>query len=120
MALVRTAANLDEWLAAFNAVERKKIFEFSGRHFGIYAVDSASQIAWMAAHGYRMPDDVLGAEKFSNADLRELANEGNEKAGLLRERDLDEMAGKMRRFRQSHPGGGNFWEPDPDGPRLRQ
>jgi len=122
VARVRTAANFKEWIAQFPASEQEKIVAFNKRNFQVYNVNSVKQVAWMALYGYPMPEDIIAAQKFSNTDLREMAKSGNEKAGyLLRERNIEETAEKLSAFHAKEgTAGQNFWEQDPDGPRLAQ
>jgi len=118
---VRTAANLQDWLGQFPVDVQEKMKAFNKRNFGVYSIDSPQQIAWMAAHGYPMPEDLVAAEKLSNADLRELANQGNDKAGfLLRERNIDTLQAKFSEYAGKGLSRQRFWENDPDGPRMEQ
>lgn len=121
VARVHTAVNLQSWLEQFPLDVQEKMTEFNERNFGVYSIDSRQQIAWMAAHGYPLPEDLAAAEKLSNADLRELANRGNEKAGfLLRERNIDALKEKFAEYAAKGLSRQRFWESDPDGPRLEQ
>ena len=118
---VRTASNLQDWLAQFPADVQEKMTAFSKRNFGVYSIDSPQQIAWMAAHGYPLPEDLAAAEKLSNADLRELANQGNDKAGfLLRERNIDTLKAKFAEYAEKGLSRQRFWETDPNSPSMEQ
>lgn len=118
---VRTASSFQDWLGQFPADVQEKMKAFSKRNFGVYSIDSPQQIAWMAAHGYPLPEDLVAADKLSNADLRELANQGNDKAGfLLRERNIDVLKAKFADYAAKGLSRQRFWETDPDGPSMEQ
>ena len=80
---VRTAPSFQEWLAQFPLDQQAKISAFNEAHFGVYRVNSREQVAWMAANGYPMPEDLVAAERLSDRDLLKLANQGNDKAAFL-------------------------------------
>lgn len=89
---VRTAPSFQEWLAQFPLGQQAKISAFNKAHFGVYRVNSRDQVAWMAANGYPMPEDVAAADSLSDRDLLKLANQGNDKAAfLLAERQNREL-----------------------------
>lgn len=89
---VRTAASFREWLAQFPLDQQAKISAFNKAHFGVYRVNSREQVAWLAANGYPMPEDIIAAETLSDKDLFKLANQGNDKATfLLAERQNREL-----------------------------
>jgi hypothetical protein len=73
----------------------------------------------MAEFGYPMPEDVIAAEKLTNADLRNLAEQGNDKAGfLLRERNIAETKARLDEFRAAGKSDADFWSNDPVGQQL--
>lgn len=78
-----TAANFDDWLKQYPPGDRARIKDFDTRYNGVYEVASPQQIAWMAQNGYPMPEDLIAAEGIDDATLRNLANNGNDKAGFL-------------------------------------
>lgn len=89
---VRTAPSFDEWLVQFPSDQQAKISAFNKAHFGVYRVNSREQVAWMAANGYPMPEDIMAAERLADRDLFKLANRGNDKAAfLLAERQNKEL-----------------------------
>jgi hypothetical protein len=89
---VRTAPSFQEWLAQFPTGQQAKISAFNDAHFGVYRVNSREQVAWMAANGYPMPEDIVAAERLSDRDLLKLADQGNDKAAfLLVERQKKEL-----------------------------
>lgn len=89
---VRTARSFQEWLARFPTDQQAKITAFNKAHFGVYRVNSREQVAWMAANGYLMPEDIVAAERLSDRDLLKLAEQGNDKAAfVLAERQNKEL-----------------------------
>src|SRR3569623_1806774 len=62
---VRTARSYQEWLTQFPSLEQEKIELFNKAHFGLYRVNSREQVAWMAANGYPMPEDIVAAERLN-------------------------------------------------------
>ncbi len=80
---VRTAPSFQEWLAQFPSDQQARISAFNKAHFGVYRVNSREQVAWMAANGYPMPEDIVAAERLTDRDLLKLANQGNDKAAFL-------------------------------------
>ncbi len=80
---VRTAPSFQEWLAQFPLDQQGKISAFNDAHFGVYQVNSREQVAWMAANGYPMPEDIEAAESLTDRDLLKLADQGNDKAAFL-------------------------------------
>ncbi|MEO9079058.1 MAG: hypothetical protein ABI268_07060 [Rhodanobacter sp.] len=80
---VRTAPSFQEWLAQFPLYQQAQISAFNDAHFGVYRVNSREQVAWMAANGYPMPEDVVAAERISDMTLLKLADQGNDKAAFL-------------------------------------
>ncbi|MEO8809142.1 MAG: hypothetical protein ABI386_02700 [Rhodanobacter sp.] len=89
---VKTAPTFQEWLAQFPLDQQAKISGFNKAHFGVYRVNSREQVAWMAANGYPMPEDIVAAESVADRDLLKLANQGNDKAAfLLAERQNKEL-----------------------------
>ena len=101
-----TAANFDDWLKQYPAVDRERIKAFDTRYNGVYEIASPQQIAWMAQNGYPMPEDLIAAEGIDDATLRNLADHGNDKAGfLLHQRDVDRLDGPMSKLDISTPEG---------------
>ena len=80
---VKTAPNFQEWLAQFPLDQQAQITAFNKAHFGVYRVNSREQVAWMAANGYPMPEDIVAAEGLADRDLLKLASRGNDKAAFL-------------------------------------
>ncbi|HMM58120.1 MAG TPA: hypothetical protein PKD77_11120 [Rudaea sp.] len=81
---VRTAKNFKEWLAQFPPAQQSLITDFDKTHFSVYdTITSPEQVAWMAQHGYPMPEDILAATRMSDDDLKRLSDHGNDKAGFL-------------------------------------
>ncbi|HMM58121.1 MAG TPA: hypothetical protein PKD77_11125 [Rudaea sp.] len=81
---VRTAKNFKDWIAQFPASDQKFIVDFDKSHFNVYStITSPQQVAWMAQHGYPMPEDILAAKNISDEELEKLAASGNDKAGFL-------------------------------------
>lgn len=94
---VQTGRNFDDWMSYFSEQDQKVLRGFDKRFYGVYQGRNANQIAWMAAHGYPMPEDILAAEFIDTAALRKMAASGNIKAGfLLKDRELREIAKRMR------------------------
>src|SRR5579863_4442158 len=121
VARVRTASSWRDWITQFPASAQEKITAFGKRHFGVFSVNSSQQVAWMAENGYPLPEDIIAAEKLSDADLRELANRGNDKAGfLLHERNIDALQAKYALYAERGQSRQQFWESDPDAQRMQQ
>lgn len=91
---VRTAKNFKEWLAQFPPDQQAVIADFDKTHFSVYdTITSPEQVAWMAQHGYPMPEDILAAKNMSDDDLKRLSDQGNDKAGFLL---YERMAARVR------------------------
>lgn len=117
--VAKSGVNSKDWLAQFPADQQAKISAFNRNHFGLYQVNSREQVAWMAENGYPMPEDVIAAEKLSDADLRGLARQGNDKAGfLLRERNLATIKAKLDEYRAQGRADSDFWANDPAAQQL--
>jgi hypothetical protein len=116
----KSGVNSKEWLAQYPPDQQGKIRAFDKRHFGVYSVNSQQQVAWMAENGYPMPEDVIAAEKLSDADLREMAKQGNDKAGfLLRERNVAATKERLDAYHALGKTTSDFWSNDPDARQLR-
>jgi hypothetical protein len=94
---VRTAKNFKEWLAQFPLDQQAFIADFDKTHFSVYStITSPQQVAWMAARGYPMPEDIVAAKNISDEELKQLAAGGNDKAGfLLNERQATLIRSKI-------------------------
>ncbi len=80
---VQTAASFEDWMNQFSLSQQETLRDFDKAFFGVYHDRSPEAIAWMAAHGYPMPEDVLAAEAMSNDQLRLLMENGNVKAAFF-------------------------------------
>ncbi len=90
---VQTASSFEDWMSRFTAQDQEILRAFSKRNYGVYRVHSRETVAWMAQHGYPMPEEVLAAQSMSRATLRSMAKRGNLKAAfLLRSRNIQERA----------------------------
>lgn len=88
---VRTAKTFKEWLAQFPPDQQAFIADFDKTHFSVYdTITSPEQVAWMAQHGYPMPEDILAAKNMSDDDLKRLSDQGNDKAGFLLHERMEE------------------------------
>jgi hypothetical protein len=113
------ADSFDEWMKSFPA-DREALSKFSEEHFGVYKINSPQQIAWMAANGFPMPEDVIAAQSISNDELRNLAEKGNSKAALiLYGRDIDELKTKLEAAIERTGSAKEFWQHDPDAAFFR-
>lgn len=79
----RSGVNRKEWIAQYPPDQQQRILDFNQQHLGVFRVNSAEQVAWMAQNGYPLPEDVIAAEGLTDENLRELAKRGNDKAGFL-------------------------------------
>jgi hypothetical protein len=112
---VKTGANFKDWVAQYPVDAQEKIIAFNKRHFGVYSINSPQQVAWMAENAYPMPEDVIAAEALSDSNLRELARNGNDKAGfLLRERDLATLKENFDAYAAQGKMQSDFWQSDPN------
>lgn len=103
-----------EWLAQYPADQQEKIQAFNKQHFGIYSINSPQQVAWMAQFGYPMPEDIIAAEHISDADLRALWKQGNDKAGfLLQERNAIAVKAAQDTNRAQGKSDEDFWNTNP-------
>ncbi len=103
---VKTAKNFSDWLMLFPPNDRALIKSFADRYPGAYKISSPKEIAWMARRGYPLPEDLIAAHAMSDADLRGLADQGNEKAGfLLYDRILSRVKGPLDKIDNSTPEG---------------
>lgn len=90
---VQTGRNFEDWMARFPKADQEVLRQFDERYFGIYHGRTAQDIAWMAAHGYPLPEDLLAAQSVGTERLRKMAEKGNVKAAfLLKDRDLKTIA----------------------------
>jgi|GEM_PF-1682644 hypothetical protein len=116
-----SATSFQQWLALFPDTDQQAIADFHRRHFGVYAINSPQQIAWMAQNGYPMPEDVIAAQALSEDDLRALARQGNDKAAfLLRERDIAVLKNAYEAYTSAGKGTDTFWREDPRAPQMQQ
>lgn len=121
VARAQSGASFKEWLAKYPPDQQAKITAFTKKHFGVYSVNSPQQVAWMAANGYPMPEDVIAAESLSDTQLRELAQQGNDKAGfLLRERNIDAIVAKLAKYHAQGKTNTDFWSGDPAAQQLNE
>lgn len=94
---VQTGRDFEDWMAHFSEADQKILRAFDKQFYGIYKNRTPDQIAWMAAKGHPMPEDVLAAQMMGTQALRDLSNQGNIKATFLLEgRELTEMAKAMK------------------------
>lgn len=115
----QSGSSFREWIAKYPPDQQAKITAFGKKHFGVYSVNSPRQVAWMAANGYPMPEDVIAADSLSDTQLRELAERGNDKAGfLLRERNIDTIVAKLAYYRAQGKTDTDFWSGDPTARQL--
>lgn len=111
---VHTGKSFADWQAQFPADTRRLMADFSKHYFGVYLVSSPAQVAWMAAHGYPMPEDLAAAQGMSDQGLLDLAQQGNVKAAfLLRSRDIREAMQQISQYRASGKSSQDFWTDDP-------
>jgi hypothetical protein len=75
--------SMDAWMARFSPADQVKLRKFSDLYFGLYEVAGPGQIKWMEEHGYPLPEDVLAAASYATDQLKEMANQGNDKAKML-------------------------------------
>lgn len=93
---VQTGRDFDDWMSHFSEQDQKILHGFDKRFYGVYQGRDADQIAWMAAHGYPMPEDNLAAKFIDTAKLRDLVKQGNLKAAfLLQDRELTEVSQRI-------------------------
>lgn len=93
---VYTADSFDAWMAHYSAVDQKMIRAFNERNLGVYRDRTPQEIAWMAAHGYPMPEDLIVAQGMTTAKLQRLAKNGSTKAAfVLQNRVLTEISDKL-------------------------
>lgn len=115
----KSGINSKEWLAQYPVDQQEKIQAFNTAHFGVYSINSPQQVAWMAENGYPMPEDVIAAERLSDADLRELAKQGNDKAGfLLRERTSAATKAGLDNYHAQGKTNSDFWNNDPNARQI--
>lgn len=111
---VHTGSSFADWQSQFPADTQKLMAGFSKRYFGVYKVSSPAQVAWMAAHGYPMPEDLAAAQGMSDQNLLDLAKQGNVKAAfLLRGRNIQQIMDKISQYRASGKTSEDFWMNDP-------
>jgi hypothetical protein len=110
----KSGVNSREWLGQYPLDQQEKFRAFSKAHFGVYSINSPKQVAWMADNGYPMPEDILAAASMTDAQLRELAAQGNDKAGfLLRERTVAVTKEKLEEYRALGKTESEFWSSEP-------
>lgn len=80
---VNKVNSLDDWLALYPEQQAASIRAFSRKYAGVYQVRSPEQIQWMQRHGYVLPDDLVAAAGMSDEALRQLSDQGNDKATML-------------------------------------
>ncbi|MDN5924364.1 MAG: hypothetical protein L0H70_05130 [Xanthomonadales bacterium] len=116
---VRTGKSFADWKAQFPADTQKLMVQFNKDYFGVYRVNTPEQVAWMAAQGYPMPEDLVAAQGMSDQDLLDLAGKGNLKAAfILRMRDTQAALEGVSRFRAAGKTNTDFWGDDPLGHEL--
>lgn len=94
---VQTGPDFEEWMTHFSVADQKLLRAFDKQFFGVYKNRTPDQIAWMAAQGYPMPEDILAAQMMGAPELRDLSEQGNIKATfLLKGRELSAIASQMK------------------------
>lgn len=93
------APDFEELLTAYDSVAAATLEEFNARYAGAIAFRSAGEFAWMEEHGFPLPEEILAAAEMPLAELRRLADGGDQGAKFLY---LDRTLQAVRELRQSY------------------
>jgi hypothetical protein len=93
----------DDLLDTHDSLERTRLEDFNQRYADAIAFGSQEELDWLASNGYPLPAEILEAAAMSLAELREIAEGGNEKAEFLYFARLNEQ---LARARDRHAGAG--------------
>lgn len=93
---VQAGLDFEGWMAQYSEADQVLIRAFNEQHFGLYEGRTPAAIAWMAANGYPMPEDIIAAQGINTEQLEQMAIGGNDKAAfLLKDRYLSHLAQLM-------------------------
>lgn len=93
------APDFEELLTAYDSVAAATLEAFNARYAGAIAFRSAGEFAWMEEHGFPLPEEILAATEMPLAELRKLADGGDQGARFLY---LDRTLQAVRELRQSY------------------
>lgn len=93
----------DDLLDAYDSLERTRLEGFNRRYRDVIAFGSQQELDWLASNGYPLPAEILEAAAMSLADLREIAEGGDDKAEFLY---FDRLNQELARARDRHAGAG--------------
>lgn len=93
----------DDLLNTHDSLERTRLEDFNQRYADAIAFGSQEELDWLASNGYPLPAEILEAAAMSLAELREIAEGGNEKAEFLY---FDRLNEQLARARDRHAGAG--------------
>lgn len=114
IATTTTAKDGMKWLNSYPQEDMPIFRAFNLSHPYAWSINSADQIAWMAANGFPMPEDVVAAAGMSDEQLRDAADNGGMKAKFLyydrlsseagaELDDFKQQGGEVSDFMASHP-----------------
>lgn len=121
VATTKLAGDDSQWAALYPPEKLPEIRNFNLMHPFAWTVHSGQQIAWMAANGFPMPEDVFAADAMNREQLRRAADAGGPKAQMLyydrlmseRELALDawkQEGNSVENFSQSQPALEAEWQ----------
>jgi len=97
------ASTFDDLLNTYDSLERSRLEHFNRQYDDVITFGSQEEFDWLASNGYPLPAEILGAAAMSLAELREIAEGGDEKAEFLY---FDRLNQELARARDRHTGAG--------------
>ena len=91
------AGSWDELAQRLPVADRELALAFAERYAGAFETTTPEQLAWMAEHGFPLPEEIARAEAMSDDWLLDLAERGSGKAALL---GFDRFARQAHELRQ--------------------
>lgn len=100
---IARARSFEDLLDIYDSLARSRVEAFNRRYDDVIAFDSEEELDWLASNGYPLPAEIVEAAAMPLAELREIAEAGNEKAEFLY---FDRLNQELLRARDSHIGTG--------------
>ena len=97
------ARTFEDLLNTYDSLARTRLEDFNRRYGDVIAFGSQEELDWLASNGYPLPAEILEAAAMSLAELREIAEGGDEKAEFLY---FDRLNQELTRSRDRHAGAG--------------
>jgi hypothetical protein len=100
---IARAQTFGDQLDTYDSLTRSQVEDFNRRYDGVIGFGSQEELDWLASNGYPLPTEIAEAAAMPLAELREIAERGNEKAEFLY---FDRLTEELVRARERHIGTG--------------